>query len=121
MGVITAIKEIAREAAREEVKQQLELKLRAEQPTPDSKEPEPSYSVAAVAAAQGVSEKTVRKWIDKGILEAKKVPGVKQYRVTRSALDKFRKAAPPGGQHLDVDRLAREIFANAVDPKRRKK
>ncbi len=125
MGIDTDIRAIARDAAREVLREelrQIESTLEAKRAArpPDER----LLSVDEVAALCGVTTKTVQRWIARGLLRAMRVPGMREYRITRRAYEAFTSGAagaPEGSRSAperDLDAEASRAVAAALAPRK---
>ncbi len=123
MGVNSAIREIAVDAARRVVREELrQLETALEASRPPQSGPEPLLTVEDVAKLCSVTPKTVQRWILKGLLRATRNPGMREYRITRRDYEAFATgaltAATSGPQ--DLDHETSRALAAALAPKRRR-
>ena len=124
MGIEADIRSLAREAAREVVREELERLARSkESESPPRAGPERLLRVEDVASLCNVGPKTVQRWIAKGLLRAMRGPGMREYRVRREDYDSFvsgaggvdgRKASGP----VELGREVSNVVAAALAPPR---
>jgi excisionase family DNA binding protein len=124
MGIEADIRLLAREAAREVVREELKrLESALEVQGAPRAGPERLLTVEEVAALCNVGPKTVQRWISKGLLRAMRSPGMREYRVRREDYDLFvsgasgadgRKAARP----VELGREVSTAVAAALAPPR---
>ncbi len=90
MSIEADIRLLAREAAREVVREELERLARArESESAPRLGPERLLTVEDIASLCNVGPKTVQRWIAKGLLRAMRGPGMREYRVRREDYDSF--------------------------------
>lgn len=122
MGVNSAIREIAVDAARRVVREELkQLEAALEASRPPQSGPEPLLTVEDVARLCSVTPKTVQRWIVKGLLRATRNPGMREYRMTRKDFEAFANGASTAvPEEHDIDQETSRALAAALAPKRRR-
>ena len=119
MGLNTEIRRIVVDVVEQEVSKTVDrvLEKKAGQQR-DPGGPPRLYTVGEVAEAVRADVKTVRAWIAKGLLRARKKPGMKEYRISESDLLEFYSARGYEPQELDLDKEAARILASTSKGRR---
>ena len=123
MGVNSAIREIAVDAARRVVREELkQLETALEASRAPQAGPEPLLTVEDVARLCSVTPKTVQRWIVKGLLRATRNQGMREYRITRRDYEAFASGALAAAtpEARDMDQETSRALAAALAPKRRR-
>ena len=125
MGIDSEIRELARDAARQVIREELkQIEHDLEATRLGRPAPEPLLTVEAVAALCGVATKTVQRWIGRGLLRATRSPGMREYRITRRDYEAFTRGSPePPAMSRQIDPSSMEREASrvlaAVQPSRK--
>jgi excisionase family DNA binding protein len=118
MGLDTDIRQIARDAAREVLREELKrIELALEADRMARRVPEPLLTVEGVAALCGVVPKTVQRWIARGLLRAMRSPGMREYRITQHDYEAFALGSPapaPPSAPKDLDAEAARAVSAAL-------
>jgi excisionase family DNA binding protein len=123
MGIDTDIRAIARDAAREVIREELKQIESSLEARRVSRPPaERLLSVEDVAGLCGVTTKTVQRWIARGLLRAIRSPGMREYRITQREYDAFTSGAAANGStkadERDLEAEASRAVATALAPRR---
>ncbi len=125
MGIVTDIRLMAREVARETIREELKgIESAIESRRAAAPGVERLLSVDEVAGLCGVTTKTVQRWISRGLLRAMRSPGMREYRITRRAYEEFTSGGAAGSGSAgvasgpDLDAEASRTVARALAPRK---